>query len=394
MPIVEYKQDEPEALTSSPELQRRIVQQKLLAELGVTALQGGLSFDQLLHEASRLTAEGMQAEFCKVLEYIPEKRCFLVRAGVGWELGVVGTATIDDESGSPAGFALRTGLPVISNHLETEERFRTPELLVRHGIHRAMNVILQGEGRPFGVLEVDSRSEQEFGALDFAFLEGAANVLGMAIERERNEQNLKVALEREKVLSKDITHRVKNGLGIVASMLKLQAAAINDPAVTSQLEEAAYRVLAVAKVHQRIQQATGAGRLDLGSYVRDVCQDLSEAVPLRRIEVAVESGVDVITDRAVLIVLIANELITNAAKYAYQDGQRGTIWVRVASGADDVVQLSVRDEGRGLPADFDVDSTSGLGLRIIRALSTQLNAKIEMRRLEPGTEFVLTAPRE
>jgi two-component sensor histidine kinase len=401
MPIVEYKHDEPEALTSSPELQRRILQQKLLAELGVTALHGGLSFDQLLHEAARLTAEGMHAEFCKVLEYIPEKGRFLVRAGVGWEPGIVGAATIGDDRASPAGFALRTGLPVISNHLETEERFRTPDVLIRHGIRRAMNVILQGEGRPFGVLEVDSRSEQEFGALDFAFLEGAANVLGMAIDRERNEQNLrrseqnlKAALEREQVLSKDLRHRVKNGLAIVASMLKLQANAANDPAVTSHLEEAAYRVLAVAKVHQRIHQADGTGRLDLGSYVKDVCQDLNDAVPHCSIEVAAEPGVDVMTDRAVLIVLIANELITNATKHAYRYDQPGTIWVRVARGPDDIVELSVRDEGRGLPADFDLHSAPGLGLRIIRALSQQLNAEVEVRRLDRGAEFVLAAPRE
>jgi two-component sensor histidine kinase len=390
MPIVEYKHDEPETMASSPELQRRILQQKLLAELGVTALQGVLSFDQLLNEAARLTAEGMQAEFCKVLEHIPDKRHFLVRAGVGWKPGIVGVATIGDDLASPAGFALRTGLPVISNHLETEERFQTPEVLVRHGIRRAMNVILQGEGRPFGVLEVDSRSEQEFDGLDFAFLEGAANILGMAIERERNVQNLKAALEREQVLSKDITHRVKNGLAIVASMLKLQAKAINDPAVTSHLEEAANRVLAVAKVHQRIQRANGAGRLDLGSYVRDVCQDLNAAIPLRNIEVATEPGIDVMTDRAILIVLIANELITNAAKYAYQDDQRGTIWVRVAHNVNHMIELSVRDEGRGLPADFELHSTPGLGMRIIRALTQQLNAMVEIRRLDPGTQFVLT----
>ena len=87
-------------------------------------------------------------------------------------------------------------------------------------------------------------------------------------------------------------------------------------------------------------------------------------------------------------------MITNAAKYAYQDDQRGTIWVRVGRDPNDVIELSVRDEGRGLPADFDMDSASGLGLQIIRALSTQLNAKVELRRLAPGTECVLTAPRE
>jgi GAF domain-containing protein len=75
---------------------------------------------------------------------------------------VVGNATVGADLASPAGYALRTGKPVISNHLENEQQFRTPELLVEHGIRRAMNVILQGDGSPFGVLEVDSQSEGEF----------------------------------------------------------------------------------------------------------------------------------------------------------------------------------------------------------------------------------------
>jgi two-component sensor histidine kinase len=392
-PLVEQKPNGTESPVLSPALNRRIRQQELLAKLGVSALQGA-SFNHLLDEAARLTAEGMQAEFCKVLEHVPEKRHFLVRAGVGWKPGIVGVATIGDDLASPAGFALRTGLPVISNHLENEERFRTPELLVHHGVRRAMNVILQGEGKPFGVLEVDSRSEQEFGANDFAFLQGAANVLGMAIERERYERSLKGALERHQVLLKEITHRVKNSLAIVASMLKLQANEANDPALTLHLEKAASRVSAVAKAHERIHQANGPDRLDLGAYVRDVCQDLNEATPLCHIEVAVDPGIDVQTDRAVPIALIANELITNAAKYAYPVDQGGNIWVRVARAADDTIELSVRDEGQGLPADFEPHSAPGLGMRIVRALSKQLNAAIQVRRLNPGTEFVATVPRE
>jgi len=158
-PVVEPKPNVDQS-PASPALSRRIRQQEILAELGVTALQGA-SFDQLLGDAARLTAEGMEAEFCKVLEHIPAENCFLVRAGVGWDPGVVGVATIGADLASPAGFALRTGKPVISNHLENEDRFRTPELLMRYAIHRAMNVILQGDGRPFGVLEVDSRSEDD-----------------------------------------------------------------------------------------------------------------------------------------------------------------------------------------------------------------------------------------
>jgi two-component sensor histidine kinase len=393
MPIVEYKHDPIESSALPPDLNRRIRQQRLLAQLGVTALQGA-SFNQLLDDAARLTAEGMQAEFCKVLEHIPEKGCFLVRAGVGWEPGIVGEATIEDDLASPAGFALRTGLPVVSNHLESEERFRTPELLVRHGVRRAMNVILRGEAKAFGVLEVDSRSEEEFGANDFAFLQGAANVLGMAIERERYERNLKGALERQQVLLKEITHRVKNSLAIVASMLKLQASEVNDPLLTPHLEEAAYRVSAVAKAHERIQQGSGLDQLDLGIYVRDICHDLDEAVPLCRIEVAAEPDINVMTDRAVPIALMANELITNAAQYAYKGNQSGTIWVGLARRNDDMIELSVRDAGHGLPTGFEIGCAPGLGMRIIRALSQQLNATIEVRRLDPGTEFLVTAPRE
>jgi two-component sensor histidine kinase len=393
MPIIEHKPDGVEPSALSPELERRIRQQNLLAELGVMALQGA-SFNQLLDAAARLTAEGMHAEFCKILEHIPAEKCFLVRAGVGWEPGIVGVATVGDDLGSPGGFALRTGEPVISNHLENEQRFRTPELLVKHGIRRAMNVILQGDGRPFGVLEVDSRSQHEFSPQDIAFLQGAANLLGMAIERERYERSLKTALERQQALLAEITHRVKNGLAIVASMLKLQASEVKDAALTLHLEEAAYRVSAVAKAHERIHQGNGPDRLELGAYVRDVCQDLNEAVPGCQIEVAVEPGITVTTDRAVPIALMTNELITNAAKYAYQDSGSGTIWVRVGRGADDTIKVSVRDEGQGLPTDFKIGSAPGLGMRILSAFSRQLNATVEVRRREPGTEFVVIAPRE
>jgi two-component sensor histidine kinase len=380
-------------LAAPAALERRIRQQEILAGLGVTSLQGA-TFEQLMNDAVRLTAEGMQAEFCKILEHIPSERHFLVRAGVGWDPGIVGVATIEDDIGSPAGFALHTGLPVISNQLDKETRFRTPALLARHGIRRAMNVILQGEGRPFGVLEVDSRSGRDFSEHDIAFLQGAANVLGMAIENHRYESSLKAALERQQLLLKEITHRVKNSLAIVASMLKLQAREMDDPALTSQLDEAASRVSAVAKVHEYIQQGSGLDSLDLGGYIRRICQDLNQAIPRCSIEVEAETSINITADRAVPIALMLNELITNAAKYAYHGNENGTIWVGIAAGDEDTIKLAVRDEGRGLPEEFDLLSAPGLGMRIVRTLSQQLNAVIDVHRRDPGTEFIVTVPRE
>jgi GAF domain-containing protein len=102
----------------------------------------------------------------------------------------VGHATVGADLDSPAGYALHTGKPVISNQLGIEQRFRTPHLLAEHGVQRAANVILLGEGRPYGVLEADSEVSGTFTEHDVDFLQGIANLLGVALERRRAEEEL------------------------------------------------------------------------------------------------------------------------------------------------------------------------------------------------------------
>jgi two-component sensor histidine kinase len=90
--------------------------------------------------------------------------------------------------------------------------------------------------------------------------------------------------------------------------------------------------------------------------------------------------------------LIVNELITNAAKYAYQGQSGGKIWISVARVGNDAFAISVRDEGAGLPADFDLRQAKGLGMRIVNSFGEQLNAKVVTRARDPGTEFVVSIP--
>ncbi len=149
-------------------------------------------FESLLAEATRITALGMAVQFCKVLKYLPDRNRFLVHAGVGWHPGVVGHATIGAELRSPAGYALHTGKPVISNHLSAEGRFAYPELLRAHHVQRAVNVILLGDGHPYGVLEVDSDVAGSFTEHDIDFLQAVANLLSLALERRRAETALRL----------------------------------------------------------------------------------------------------------------------------------------------------------------------------------------------------------
>src|SRR5215213_978902 len=129
-PVVEQKPGNQQPEISGRSLHLRIRQQEILAELGVLALQGA-KFMELLDHVVRLTAEGLETEYCKVLEYLPAENRLLVRAGVGWDEGVVGSATVGADLASPAGFALSTGKPVISNHLENEDRFKNSGIACR-----------------------------------------------------------------------------------------------------------------------------------------------------------------------------------------------------------------------------------------------------------------------
>jgi two-component sensor histidine kinase len=391
-PVVEPSPDGPAAADlNAHTAEQRIRQQEILAELGVLALQGA-SLGELLNQTARLTANGLGAEFCKVMEYLPAENQLLVRAGVGWDEGIVGSARVGADLASPAGFALRTGKPVISNHLENEERFRTPELLVKYGIRRAMNVILQGDGAPFGVLEVDARSEGDFSERDIAFLQGAANILGMAIERERRERKLKAAVERQEILLKEIHHRVKNSLQLVSSMLNLQASDGAQPEVRRQLQEASNRVLTIAHAHERLYKNDDVTVLDLGHYLRDVCNDLNLSNSRCAVEVSASDGIRLSTDRAIPLALIATELIINAAKYAYAGNDKGAVRVVLARQGDDNISLSISDDGVGLPAGFDPQQSTGLGMRIVRAFSSQLGAQLSVNARPRGAEFVVVFP--
>jgi two-component sensor histidine kinase len=391
----EFVAEDPRVAGAEPELsvealRLRVRQQQILADFGVLALRG-TPFPELLDRAARLVADGLEAEFAKVLQYMPEHNRFLVCAGVGWGPDIVGRATIGADTASPAGYALKTGKAVISNHLDIEERFRTPELLVQYGVRRAMNVILEGDSStPFGVLEVDSRSPGEFSQSDIVFLRGVANILGMAIERQRIERNLRDALDRQNVLMKEVNHRINNSLQIVASMLHLQSSVTKSGDVRHELREAGSRIAAIARAHHRLYRSDQIETLDLGAYLSDVCSDINASMPSCELYVSADPGIVVRTDRAVPAVLLVNELVTNAAKYAYPDGDC-RIWVALTRESEDNVLISVRDEGAGLPPDFDLKS-GRLGMRLVGSFAQQLRGNLKVLRRNPGTEFTLSFP--
>ncbi|MFJ4344336.1 sensor histidine kinase [Pseudomonas sp. NPDC089401] len=157
-------------------------QHELVVEFGVMSLKVD-DLDALLTQACTVVATGMHTRFAKVLQPLADSEAYVLSHGVGWDAADIGHATVGGDIASPAGYALSTFRPVLSNHLGLEERFRTPDLLKKYGIERAINVPVRGALGPFGVLEADSSDGEDFVESDLVFMEGIANVIALAVER-------------------------------------------------------------------------------------------------------------------------------------------------------------------------------------------------------------------
>lgn len=387
--------------TTADEFAYRLRQQEVMANYGRFALQT-CDVDALLQEATQLCAVGLQAKLAKVMVYLPDERQFLLRAGVGWKPGFVGQARAGADAESPAGYAFQTGAPVISNHLTSESRFRTPAILAEHGVRRAINVIIQGNREPFGVLEVDSPDDGRFTEADIAFMEGMANMLGLAIERQQTEDALRESevrlrdkevqlsqsLAHQEVLTAEISHRVKNSLTIVGSLLHLQARMSDNADVSRALNDAQSRVQTIAQVHDRLWRANEIHTVDLAAFLGELVDQLHEVAPARCSVVCAIDPVTVGTDQAVPLGLLANELVTNAFKYAYP-GTSGEVRVAIETIATNHFRFVVSDNGVGLPLGYDQNTSKSLGMKLINSLGRQLGGKLEWQDAQPGTRFIL-----
>jgi two-component sensor histidine kinase len=175
------------------------------------------------------------------------------------------------------------------------------------------------------------------------------------------------ALEQTKLLAREIDHRVMNSLQFVSALLRMQEKAV-DPSAAQQLEMAAHRVAAVARVHRHFHLEEDASSVGALTYLRRLCDDLSGILGVS-IEVRGENG-SLPTTAIQPLGLIVNELVTNAAKH-------GAGMISVTYKHSKLRKLIVCDQGRGFAAGFDpANSVSGLGMRVVQVLTKQLGGEI------------------
>jgi two-component sensor histidine kinase/tetratricopeptide (TPR) repeat protein len=196
---------------------------------------------------------------------------------------------------------------------------------------------------------------------------------------QKNQALEQLLVEKEWLL-REIHHRVKNNLQIVMSLLNSQVASLQDKAALSAIQDSQNRVQAMALIHQKLYQVEGVVRIPMNLYVEEVVAYLRDSYALSR-QVSFKlylEPIELDVNLAVPLGLIINEAITNAFKYAFPGERSGAVHLSLLQKSDISYELTIEDDGVGLPKAYDPSQSRSLGMTLIHGFSSQLGAELSI----------------
>jgi PAS domain S-box-containing protein len=201
-------------------------------------------------------------------------------------------------------------------------------------------------------------------------------------ERKGAEQALQASLHEKVALLNEVHHRVKNNLQVISSLLRLEASRCTEPATKDVLKEMQGRILTMALLHETLYRVGRFASVDLGAYLKQLATQTFRAQSSQSTTVRLSldvAEVQVVMDQATPCGLLVNELLSNCLKHAFPDGRTGEVQVRsqpdVQAGS---WMVQVRDNGIGLPPDFELRGRQSLGLQLVSDLARQLDGSLQV----------------
>jgi two-component sensor histidine kinase len=380
-------------------------QQAAIAGFGSFALHQS-DLLTILTEAARVCAEGLDVSFSKVCRYREAENDLLIEAGYGWNAGVVGNVVSRADKSSPQGRAFITGQPSISRDLRKDNDFKLPPFYAEHRIISTIDVVIKGNGHPYGVLEIDSDEQHDYDEHDIDYLTGFANVLAEAVATSARTATLQSTVEQMKilveekdrllgqknVLAEELQHRVRNNLQLVYGMLSKQLDDTSDRLGQRGIKAIARRVSTLAQVYDHLHGSEMTRTTDFASYVQSLCLNLAEIQDSAGGGVTLTCASDTIIldlDVVTALGLVVAELVTNAYDHAFPGGD-GSISVAVRRDPDDpgTATLTIRDTGTGFKPQTE-SKRHGLGL--VRRLIEQVRGNVILDS-DRGTVWTIQFP--
>ncbi len=346
-----------------------------------------------------MCADGLSVPFSKVCRYRVAENDLLIEAGYGWHDGVVGHVVSRADDSSPQGRAFISGKPSICDDLRTDHSFMLPPFYAEHGIISTVDVVIKGDDRPYGVLEIDNNVRHNYDEHDINFLTGFANVLAEAVATaartavlRASVDRLTVVLNEKGVLAEELQHRVRNNLQLVYGMLSRMSDDTADSQAQHGINAVARRVATLAQVYDHLHGAEMTRTTDFGSYVKSLCVNLAQIQGAAAGVVTLSCDSDMIIldlDVVTALGIVVAELVANSYDHAFSGGN-GTInvCVRRDPGDSATAILTVSDDGAGLVVEGG-GKRQGVGL--VRRLVEQLrgNAEVDCAR---GTIWTVQFP--
>ena len=212
-------------------------------------------------------------------------------------------------------------------------------------------------------------------------------------ERKETEEKLRVSLREKEVLMREIHHRVKNNLQVIASLCRLQSRYVGKKSPEEIFSESQNRILSMALVHEKLYQSHDLANIECKPYIDGLVSHLLQSFGVGQSRVTMEKTVDRVLlplDLAIPCGLIVNEILSNCLKHAFPDGCKGLVRLSLAQ-VGEAIELVIADNGVGLPENVDFRGTQTLGLRLIDTLVKQLQGFVTVQR-SGGTTFHIKFP--
>ena len=212
-------------------------------------------------------------------------------------------------------------------------------------------------------------------------------------------EDLQKALEEKEVLVKEIHHRVKNNLAVISGLFELQVDYSDDEFATKILRESQRRIQSISMIHEKLYQNERLAEIDFSKYIKELVDVItySNSKTDNNIDVEISTGnVKLGVNQGIPCGLIINELISNAYEHAFEGREEGKVWITFEELEETKIKLSVKDNGIGLPADFEEkqQESQSLGMVLVETLARQLSGDMEIRNLAQGVEFIIEFEKE
>ena len=206
-----------------------------------------------------------------------------------------------------------------------------------------------------------------------------------------DEEKIKASLKEKEVLLKEVHHRVKNNMQIISSMLGLQSTYVKNEYFNDVLKDCQNRIKSMALIHEKLYQSDNMARIIISEYVDTLLSYLKNSYTSNNISINYKmlKNISFNLDIAIPLGLIINELITNSLKHAFLKDKQGNIDLSINKIDENTYMLMIKDNGIGLPNNFDINNTNTLGLQLVKVLVEQINGILEINN-DNGATFKIT----